>query len=173
MRRWRQKGISAAFCSAAEWQKAVAENHVLALACFVSLRYANVHQINFKFAWHAFQCSASCGGGIQTRTAVCKDTKNRVFDESECERNEREVTRACADDVACPDWVASSFTPVRDLWPVVNAVCRVNLLEFLRFQMKVDFGKKKKTHWWKGGCAAEAFQKCSKTFLWMAVSASS
>nr|CAB3220003.1 A disintegrin and metalloproteinase with thrombospondin motifs 9 [Phallusia mammillata] len=56
------------------------------------------------------RCSRTCGGGTQTRTASCHDSKDRPLAASECDERERSSSRTC-NNLPCPQWVASAFSP--------------------------------------------------------------
>ncbi|XP_045465321.1 A disintegrin and metalloproteinase with thrombospondin motifs 9 isoform X2 [Harmonia axyridis] len=56
------------------------------------------------------QCSQSCGGGIQTRTAECVDTKsNEPLDEDKCRGIEKTTKRECKDN-ECPKWITTDWS---------------------------------------------------------------
>ncbi|GAQ88137.1 Subtilisin-related protease with thrombospondin repeats [Klebsormidium nitens] len=59
--------------------------------------------------WSA--CSASCGGGMQTRTAFCEDTIGNVVDVSNCDADTPLTSQAC-NQVACPEysWFAAGWS---------------------------------------------------------------
>ncbi|CAK8698557.1 unnamed protein product [Clavelina lepadiformis] len=56
------------------------------------------------------ECSQTCGGGSQTRTSVCRDTRGTELEPSHCESSERVVSRTCSNS-PCAQWVASAFSP--------------------------------------------------------------
>ncbi len=57
------------------------------------------------------QCSSSCNGGSQTRTAECVDELERVVDPKQCNESEKIVIRSCGNG-DCPHWDVGSWTPV-------------------------------------------------------------
>lgn len=64
-----------------------------------------------------FQCSKSCGGGIQNRTATCisiPGDRGRPIDDGFCINKKNEIIRECNED-ACPEWQYGENTPVRNL----------------------------------------------------------
>lgn len=58
-----------------------------------------------------FQCSKSCGGGIQTRTAKCIDDSNTHIDDSYCKNSEM-VTEQICNTENCPIWSLVDESPV-------------------------------------------------------------
>lgn len=54
-------------------------------------------------------CSVTCGGGIQTRTAKCIDSNNRVVSDNNC-KTPSILKRLCGQD-ACPKWAFDNWSP--------------------------------------------------------------
>ncbi|XP_078494159.1 A disintegrin and metalloproteinase with thrombospondin motifs 9 isoform X2 [Ciona intestinalis] len=81
------------------------------------------------------ECSRSCGGGSQTRSSVCRDSRGLELNPTQCEDNERVVSRTCGN-VACPQWVVSAFSPCmatcgsgvrqRRVWCAIRGAVRPN-----------------------------------------------
>uniref|UniRef100_H2ZL21 Peptidase M12B domain-containing protein n=1 Tax=Ciona savignyi TaxID=51511 RepID=H2ZL21_CIOSA len=59
-------------------------------------------------AWS--ECSRTCGGGSQTRTGVCRDSRGREVNPDQCDDNGQSASRSCGNR-PCPQWVVSAFSP--------------------------------------------------------------
>lgn len=62
-----------------------------------------------SFVFNVLQCT--CGGGVQTRTASCVDTRENKVDERYCKRAEKMTERQC-NTQECPRWVTHEWTGV-------------------------------------------------------------
>ncbi|XP_066144477.1 A disintegrin and metalloproteinase with thrombospondin motifs 9 isoform X2 [Euwallacea fornicatus] len=52
------------------------------------------------------ECSQTCGGGIQRRSAKCVDENNIPIDDSHCSNTEKIVEQMCNPE-KCPDWIVA------------------------------------------------------------------
>jgi hypothetical protein len=59
------------------------------------------------------QCSRTCGGGTQTRTAHCVSERGWREDESDCKQSDPPVVERPCGTQDCPKWVLGEFSPVR------------------------------------------------------------
>jgi thrombospondin motif-containing protein 9 len=59
--------------------------------------------------WCFVQCSASCGGGSQRRTANCVDNNSRIIDDSLC--GSEKFTEQRCNVQKCPVWESREWTP--------------------------------------------------------------
>lgn len=59
--------------------------------------------------WSA--CNATCGGGIQYRTATCIDSNQRTVSEENCMGQRKVLENACAND-PCPKWTFKNWSNV-------------------------------------------------------------
>lgn len=59
--------------------------------------------------WSA--CNATCGGGIQYRTATCIDSNQRIVSEENCMGQRKVLESACAND-PCPKWTFKNWSNV-------------------------------------------------------------
>ncbi|XP_043795099.1 A disintegrin and metalloproteinase with thrombospondin motifs 9-like isoform X3 [Apis laboriosa] len=57
--------------------------------------------------WSA--CNATCGGGIQYRTAICIDSNQRTVSEENCMGQRKILENACAND-PCPKWTFKNWS---------------------------------------------------------------
>ncbi|CAG0917323.1 unnamed protein product [Notodromas monacha] len=55
-------------------------------------------------------CSSSCNGGTQTRTAECVDELDRIVEAKLCNDSEKVVLRSCGNG-DCPHWDVGNWTP--------------------------------------------------------------
>ena len=62
-----------------------------------------------------FQCSRSCNGGVQHRTAQCVDDFANNLSDSNCQPEERIVTQVC-NTQSCPKWEVGDWTPVSQVF---------------------------------------------------------
>lgn len=58
------------------------------------------------------QCSKTCGGGIQRRTAKCIDDRNTPIDDSYCNNSEM-ITEQICNTENCPVWTLADTSSVR------------------------------------------------------------
>jgi hypothetical protein len=59
-----------------------------------------------------FQCSKTCGGGTQTRSAHCVDERGWPKDESDCKQSDPPVVERPCGTQDCPKWVLGELSPV-------------------------------------------------------------
>lgn len=59
-----------------------------------------------------FQCSKTCGGGTQTRSAHCVDERGWPKDESDCKQSDPPVVERPCGTQECPKWVLGESSPV-------------------------------------------------------------
>jgi len=57
-------------------------------------------------------CSVSCGGGVQSRNAICVDSDERHVRDENCSGQEKHLKKICNQE-ACPKWDLGEWTPVR------------------------------------------------------------
>lgn len=61
-----------------------------------------------------FQCSLSCGNGVQSRVVECVDHDKKQVSETECSADERpKTTQECFNFPCGAQWVAEDWTGVR------------------------------------------------------------
>jgi len=86
-------------------------------------RNCNVHACpQHRWMYSEFgECSASCGGGKQSRNAVCVDALGRAVAESNCDGSPRDVVSQACNSHACGAayWVGGQ-------WTACNATCGNN-----------------------------------------------
>ncbi|XP_020280121.1 A disintegrin and metalloproteinase with thrombospondin motifs 9 isoform X3 [Pseudomyrmex gracilis] len=58
--------------------------------------------------WNA--CSVSCGGGMQSRNAMCVDSNEKPVPDENCSGQEKHLKRVCGQD-ACPKWDLGEWSP--------------------------------------------------------------
>ena len=56
-------------------------------------------------------CSATCGGGVQYRTAVCVDPESKTLKEDKCLAIRAEKRKECGMET-CPAWKTGDWTEV-------------------------------------------------------------
>ena len=59
-------------------------------------------------------CSLTCGGGIQHRTAVCVDSEAKTLDDGKCFAIASETTQKCGIE-ECPKWQTGDWTEVTNI----------------------------------------------------------
>ena len=59
-------------------------------------------------------CSLTCGGGIQYRTAVCVDSEAKTLDDGKCFAIASETTQKCGKE-DCPKWRTGDWTEVTNI----------------------------------------------------------
>ena len=59
-------------------------------------------------------CSLTCGGGIQHRTAVCVDSEAKTLDDGKCFAIASETTQKCEIE-ECPKWQTGDWTEVTNI----------------------------------------------------------
>lgn len=58
-------------------------------------------------------CTVTCGGGSQTRKAVCVSDSNReILSDDKCDSDKKLVSRPCNQD-SCPRWNYAGWTQVK------------------------------------------------------------
>ena len=60
-----------------------------------------------------FQCSVSCGSGVQYREAKCVDMSGTIQADADCDADAKVNAQSCNND-GCPIWVAASWTGVSE-----------------------------------------------------------
>ena len=58
------------------------------------------------------QCTASCGGGAQKRSAKCMDVRGNSVSDSYCDIKELVIERTC-NNQPCADWEVEDWSGVR------------------------------------------------------------
>ena len=58
------------------------------------------------------QCSKTCGGGKQTRTAQCVSEQGWPKDESDCKQSDPPIVERPCGTQDCPKWVLGDMSPV-------------------------------------------------------------
>jgi len=58
------------------------------------------------------QCSKTCGGGTQTRTAQCVSEQGWPKDESDCKQSDPPIVERPCGTQDCPQWVLGDMSPV-------------------------------------------------------------
>lgn len=58
------------------------------------------------------QCSKTCGGGKQTRTALCVSEQGWQKDESDCKQSDPPIVERPCGTQDCPQWVLGDMSPV-------------------------------------------------------------
>ena len=59
-----------------------------------------------------FQCSATCGGGLQTRKVSCRDSNHEEVESERCNGNHSALSQNCGFK-PCPYWEMTEFSSVR------------------------------------------------------------
>ena len=81
------------------------------------LRYSYTTPAARSFFWKPKvfgKCSATCGGGVQTRRLVCRDTVTLVkATDSDCAHLAKPPTSQSCNTLACPFWWTSEWSSVR------------------------------------------------------------
>ena len=70
------------------------------------LQYLIVKQVFF------FQCSKSCGGGVQSRKAWCVDYLLNKLPNKQCNITKRGPLRRSCNEIGCPQWETSEWSMV-------------------------------------------------------------
>lgn len=64
-----------------------------------------------KRKYNSLQCSKSCAGGTQRRTAKCIDDSNNLIDDAYCKNNEL-ITQQICNTQSCPVWKLAETSSV-------------------------------------------------------------
>lgn len=91
--------------------------------------YGNAEKIS-----KLFQCTKTCGGGIQRRSARCVDDNLVTLDDGNCEASSK-VTQQVCNMHNCPVWSFGEWTPVSIKQLCNNPVNITNNVTFTLFML--------------------------------------